>query len=69
MNFQIFTRKRIKSNCFKRSVDIDDVESNQVKELLNNEVFRNTYKENNDLKIFYSSLSEIDFKRIILLLK
>ncbi|KAL4096394.1 hypothetical protein QTP88_021356 [Uroleucon formosanum] len=49
------------------SVDIDDVESNlqmEVIELQNNDILKNAFKESNDLKIFYSSLSEIDFKGI-----
>ena len=49
------------------SVDIVDVESNlqmEVIELQNNNILKNAFKESNDLKIFYSSLSEIDFKGI-----
>lgn len=49
------------------SVDIDDVESNlqmEVIELQNNDILKNAFKESNDLKIFYSSLSEIDYKGI-----
>ncbi|KAL4101074.1 hypothetical protein QTP88_021094 [Uroleucon formosanum] len=49
------------------SVYIDDVESNlqmEVIELQNNDILKNAFKESNDLKIFYSSLSEIDFKGI-----
>lgn len=37
--------------------------------MLNKGVLRNAFKESNDLKTFFSSLSEIDFKRIIVLLK
>ncbi|XP_025413306.1 general transcription factor II-I repeat domain-containing protein 2-like [Sipha flava] len=36
----------------------------EVIELQNNDILKNAFKESNDLKIFYSSLSEIDFKGI-----
>ena len=36
----------------------------EVIELQNNDTLKTAFKESNELKIFYSSLSEIDFKEI-----
>jgi len=36
----------------------------KVVELQNNDVLKTTFKENFNLKIFYSSLSEMDFRDI-----
>ncbi|VVC27387.1 Hypothetical protein CINCED_3A001740 [Cinara cedri] len=49
------------------SDDIDNVESNVQMEVIgmqNNNILKNAFKEGNELKIFYSRFSEIDFKGI-----
>lgn len=58
-----------KSSCFKTlfSVDIDDVVTNlqmEIIELQNNDTLKTAFKESDEIKLFYSSLSETDFKKI-----
>lgn len=68
-DFLTFTYTRKKSNRFITHfpVDIDDVESHlqmEVIEWQNYDTFKSDFTESNELKTFYSCLSETDFKEI-----